>query len=343
MTPWFWLLLATLVGSAFFAGSETAVVSSDRVRQRAASERKRPLAGLAERLYTRPHHTLVVLLLGNNLVNILASICALMLTEAAFRRAGANLPVYWSDLISSIWIALLVLLMGEILPKSIGRQYALRLTRLVAPLLLVLRLVLRPLFWLFDGLGWTTRRLFRSRSRRPQTALSWETVKLHLETGRAEGVVAEHDEALIHRIGDLNRLTAESLMIPLADLCVHPVSGTVGQLRDELVRRREPRAFLYPDEPSHLVGLVTARRLLGQDEGKALADLAGNLRQVPAHRSLLDLIDELQLAQSKFAVVTDPWGRCLGAVFLVDLLRRIVHFHQDEQVGKNGSAGRDSR
>jgi CBS domain containing-hemolysin-like protein len=209
--------------------------------------------------------------------------------------------------------------------------------------ILLLILILRPLFWLFDGVGWLFRSLFGSRRARSTPTISWETVKLHLETGRAEGVVAEQDEALIHRIGGLNRLSADSLMIPLAELTVHPVSGTVGELRSVLVENRAPRVFLYRDEPRNLVGLIPARRLLGLEDSRPLAELAGNLKRVPAHRALLDLIDELQLTHSKFAVVTDIWGRCLGAVFLADLLRRIVHFHQDEQVGENGRDGADSR
>ncbi len=336
MNAWLWLLLGSLLASGFFSGSETAVVSSSRLRQRAARERGRLFAGLAERLHRRPEHTLVVLLLGTNLANVLASISALMITERGLHRLGLNLPAFWSDLLSSLWVAALVLVAGEVLPKNLGRLYALRITRFTAPLLLVLSALLRPLFWLFDLIGRLLRFLTGRGFGRQQAGVSWETVRLHLDAGRAQGVVGEREDLLIRRVALLNRLTAESLMTPLAQLDPYPVTGTLAGLRRRLAEKRASWSFLYEGRPENLVGLLPARRLLAQREGIALGNLATKPRRVPAHRPLLDLIDELQLTRSKLAVVTDLAGHCLGAVFLEDLLRQLVHFRRADQGTVNG-------
>ena len=108
MSGWLWLLLLALVGSAYFSGAETAVVSSGRLRQRDESDLGHRLARVAERVYRRRSQTLAVMLLGVNVFNVLASICALMLTEQALGALGLRLPVFWSDMISTLWITAVI-------------------------------------------------------------------------------------------------------------------------------------------------------------------------------------------------------------------------------------------
>ena len=315
-----WLLLASILGSAYFAASEIAVVSSDRLRHRAERESGRRLSGLAERLYRRPAQTLVVLLLGNNFVNITASICALLITETALHRLGLHLPAIWSDLISSLWISCVVLVFGEILAKAIGYAYALRLARLTAPILIGITTLLRPLFWIGDGFV----RLFLRKREKSDSRVSWETVRLHLEAGMAEGILAPEEDLLIRRIARLNRLTAEQLMTPLAELALYPESGDREGLRALLLARGARDCFLYRGSRGRVVGIVQARRLLDPDRSQTPARISLPLRQVPAHRPLLDLIDELQLTDSKRAVVTGLSGEARGVIFLDRLLRQLV-------------------
>ncbi len=335
MSGWLLLLLLAVIGSAYFAASEIAVVSSDRLRHRADRERGSRLAGLAERLYRRPEHTLTALLLGNNSVNILASICALMLTQSGLAALGFRLPAIWSDLLSSLWVSCLILIFGEVLAKGIGHSYALRLTRMTAPLLLVLILLLRPLFWIADIIAWP----FRRRRGEESSQVSWETIRLHLETGRAEGILAAEEEVLIRRIALLNRLTAETLMTPVADLTLFPESGTTGEMRQLMLERGAQHCFIHNPSPNRIVGLVKARRLLSGGSESRPTELALPVRQVPAHRPLLDLIDELQLTHSKLAVVCNLGGDACGVVFLDELLRQLVLF---QKPGENGLDSPDS-
>jgi len=329
MNGWLLALVLAVLGSAYFAGSETAVTSSDRFRQRAEGERGKRLARLAERLYHRPAHTLAALLLGNNVVNVLASISGLMLTERALAATGLALPDFWTDLISSLWVSTLLLVLGEALPKSVGHHYAERLTRATAPVLLPLVLALRPLLGLGDLIGRGLRRLFTGRPVAERPAVGWETVAMHLDAGLAQGVVAADEDALIRRIALLNRLDAGQLAAPLDELVLHPVDGDVEELRGRLAAARAPRAFLYKGQPDDLVGVIGSRRLLGPDPGLRLAEQVRSLRRVPAHRPILELIDELQGSNLKFAAVHDRDGRIRGVVFLEELLRELVTFRRD--------------
>jgi CBS domain containing-hemolysin-like protein len=324
MSAWLWLLLLALLGSAFFSGAETAMVSSGRLRQRAERDSGRRLAALAERLYRRREQTLATMLLGVNVFNVLASVCALLITERTLGAWGLRLPDVWNDLASTLWITAVVLVFSETLPKSIARLYAERVTRFAAPPLLVLAALLRPPYWLLEQLGRLIRRLFGGGRGAGAGAVSWETVQMHLEAGRAQGVLAAEETVLIRRIGLLSRLTARSLMVPLSNLCLSPADETVAQLKKRLAEAPSRFCFLYEGGRANLVGLMPARRLLGMPAASRVGDLASPLRRVPAHRSLLDLLDELQFTRSKFAVVTDLKGRSLGAVFLADLLAELV-------------------
>lgn len=333
MIGWIWLLGAALVASAYFAGSETALVSAGRLRHRAEKERGDRLAGLAERLYRRPEHTLSVLLIGNNAMAVLASICALMITEAVTARLNLSIAPFWSDLISSIWVAGLVLVCGEILPKSVAHHYALRISRQGAPLLLAFTILMHPVLWTLDGAVRLLRRLIGRRRVREET-VSWETVRLHLEAARAAGALGAEQEVVIHRIGLLGSLSAGNLMVPLEQLDTYPAGESAEGLRRIFAERGSSRAFLTDPGGRRLQGMLLARHLLTAEANVDLRALMTPLLRVPVHAPVLDLIDELQPSGRKVAVVTDELDRSLGVVFLEDLLRQLVQFRRADSASK---------
>jgi putative hemolysin len=332
MSIWLLVLLVALLGSAFFSGSETAMISSNRMRQRAAREEGRPLAAMAERLYRVPERMLAVLLLGTNVFNVLASVTAVLLTERLLVARGWHLPSLGIDMLATLWIAALVLVFGEVLPKGLGRVYADRITRAVSVLLVPLSWILWPLLFLLEGLSRLLGRLFSQGPTRGEIPLSWETVRLHVETGREEGMVAQEEEVLIGRIALLNRLSARSLMRPLSQLPLFPMEGNVGELLEYKPEGLPSRIFLFEKGSSNLTGCVASLKLLGQPADQVLSELASGLRNVPASRPLLDLIDELQFTHSKFALVTDLDGSALGVVFLRDLLEKLVRFKKSDDI-----------
>ena len=334
MSLWGLMLLFSLLGSAFFSASETAVVSSNRMRQRAAREQGRRLAGLAERLYRSPERTLAVLLLGNNVVNVLASVTAVLITQGLLDSWHRDLPAAGIDLIATLWIVPLVLVLGEVLPKGIGRSYADRLTRVAAPLLLPLCNLLWPLLTLLEIFSRWLGRLLSGAGEKVDDSLSWETVRLHVQAGREEGAVGHEEERLIGRIAQLNQLSARSLMRPLSELMLFPKEDRVGDLIASSREGLPVRVFLYRSDRRELDSFVASLHLLGQDPGRRLEELSSPLRRVPASRPLLDLIDELQFTHSKFAAVTDLEGRVQGVVFLRDLLERLVRLGRADTIGQ---------
>jgi len=340
MTLWLALFALALLGSATFSGSETAVIAAGRLRHRADRARGARLAGLAERLTRRPEHTLATLLIGNNLCNVLASLAGLLLTERALAARGLALSPVWNDLLASVWVTGVVLVFGEVLPKGVGHHYAFRISRLAAPLLLAIYSLLLPLVWLLELLVRLLRRLpgLGAAGEHGQP-ISWDTVRQHVEAGRAAGVVGEDQERAIERIGALGSLDAAGLMRPLPALCLFSVEGSADELRRLLVARRSPAAFLYEGRPSRLVGLLPARRLLGGDPYPDLRSLAKPLLQVDGGIPALELLDSLQPDGHTLAVVADSLGEARGAVYLEDVLRELLHQKEAAGWGGEGSQG----
>lgn len=340
MTLWPLLFTLALLGSAAFSSSETAVIAAGRLRHRADRARGARLAGLAERLTRRPEHTLATLLIGNNLCNVLASLAGLMLTEQALAARGLALSPVWNDLLASAWVTSIVLVFGEVLPKGIGHHYAFRISRLVAPLLLVIYTLLLPLVWLLDLLVRLLRRLpGLGTAGETGQRVSWETVRQHVEAGRAAGVVGEDQERAIERISALGSLDAEGLMRPLSALCLFPAEGSADALRRLLVVQGSPAAFLYEGRPSRLLGLLPARRLLGGDPYPDLRGLAKPLLQVDGGIPALELLDSLQPDGHTLAVVADSRGEARGAVYLEDVLRELLHQKEVAGWGEPGLPG----
>lgn len=323
MNTWIWIFIAAVLGSSYFASSETAFVTAGLLRQRRDRERGKRLASLAERLYRRPEHTLSVLLIGNNMVNVLASISGLMITELALSSLGIELSAAAGDLISSLWVAVLVLLFGEVLPKTIAHNYALRLSRLSAPPLLILAGLFGPPLWLLDRLVQLARRLLR-RGRGGGDEISWETVRLHLEAARAAGALGIEEEVVIRRIGLLGRLKVESMLVPLDSLPCFPVTGSLQDLRTRFGEVGGQRMFITDRESKRLLGVIPARRLLGLEEDRPLDLVLSPLFELPREALLLDLIDALQPRGRKFAAVVDSSGESLGVIFLEDILRQLL-------------------
>ena len=335
MSTWLLVFALAALGTAYFSGSETAVVAAGRLRHRADRDRGQRLAGFADRLHRHPERTLAVLLIGTNLCNVLAAMAGLLLTEAWLAAAGVHLGPVWNDLVSSLWVTALVLVVGEVLPKSIGHYYAFRISRLSAPLLLLFSILMLPLVLLLDGLIWLLRRLpgfgvGDEGGRR----VSWETVRQHVEAGRAAGVVGADQERAIEQISLLGELDAGHLMRPLSALTLFPVDGDAEELRRLLIASRSPAAFLYEGRPGHLLGVLPARRLLGGDLYPALGALMEPLLQVDGGIPALELLDSLQPEGHSLALVTDMAGEARGVVYLADVLRELLH--QKEAVGWGG-------
>ncbi|MEM7308709.1 MAG: hemolysin family protein [Planctomycetota bacterium] len=303
---WVWLLLVVLLFlSGLFSSSETALFSLS------ASQRGR--AGVAaRRLLQRPRDLLVVVLIGNILINVLFFA---FVTRLHSGDEG-------DDLLVDAGALLALLLCGEILPKTIGLRSRVGVARVTAPVLAVFGGVIKPLRAvlrrLLEVAGTVVSRFVRDDEVTP------EDLAQVLASGAAEGALHTVEAGLLAEIVELDDIRVREIMTPRVDALFVDLSE---EDRREVSRRAvlEKRSWLpvVDGNPDQLVGQVRVRDLVTKPE-RSIAQLVMPVKFVPEVASALDLLRTLQEDRVAEAVVLDEWGGTAGIVTIEDVFEEIV-------------------
>lgn len=316
-----WLALGGLLFLyIFFAAAETslfALTPLDRLRLK----EKQPRRGeLVESLLGQSNRLLVTLVVGLEVITILASVLATSLSLSL-----------WGDM--GKWVALLVmspllLLLGEIIPKSLALTYPARLAPLVAPLVNWAMVILTPfrVFLLHISRGLLVLLGFRPDLQVP--AVQQEDFVRMVEESHRGGMIAALEKDFIQNLLDFGEVTVGEIMVPRPDIFSLPIDMPVPQLIQAVKRSRYSRVPIYEDQPGNILGILHAKTLL-TISGKEISD-AGLIRNLlrPAHyvpesKKAFDLLTELQSQRLRLALVVDEYGALVGLVSVEDLLEEL--------------------
>ncbi len=303
----FGLLIGLLAAAGFFNASEAAVFSLTPAEKSAAG-------GPTRELLKEPRRLLVTILLSNLLVNLLYfSFAARLLPEG--RR--------WVELAVGLAVLLVLLVLGDIVPKVIALRARQRITQLNAPLLLVVVFLLRPvstpvlalLEALHRGpLNWIP----------PERAITAEVLARVLERGAEEGTLHEREADLLSGIIELDEIRVREIMTPRVDVLFLDVSG---KDREEVLRAAlESRTSWLPvidAEPDKIVGRVNLRDLVSEPD-RPIPQLVMPVKFVPEVASVLAVLQSLREDRTSEAVVVDEWGGTAGTVTVENVFEEIV-------------------
>lgn len=323
-------IFALLVFSAFFSGSETALTAASRNRLHGLAKQGDSRARVVIGLRQRNERLIGGILLGNNLVNILASALATGLLLRVFGDAGI---VY-----ATLGMTFLVLVFAEVLPKTYAMSHADRMALAVAAPVRILVYVLSPITHAIYLLVRTTLRLFG--------------IELGAELGRAEaeeelrgaidlheGVEPEsrHERQMLRSILDLDDVEVEEIMTHRRNVAMIDAEDKADAVVDQILASPFTRIPLYRGEQDNVIGVLHAkevlrelRRLGGDVSGIDFAQLAVAPWFVPDTTSLLDQLQAFRERRKHFAVVVDEYGSLMGIVTLEDILEEIVGEIEDE-------------
>jgi CBS domain containing-hemolysin-like protein len=307
-----------LLGSAFFSGSETALTSLPLTRLEALRERKGRLTRLAlDRWADAPQHVIATILVGNTLVNILASALA---TSISYQLTGSN-EVAWVVGI----MTLVILLFGEVTPKALARLNADRLAPLVAPPLYLLDLVLRPVTW---ALGLLARVLARrSEEAAPVTE---EDLVFMLRLAHRHAQLPHEARHQIESVLRLHRAIAREIMTPRPKVLTVDVAWGPEELRSFVAGQVHSRFPVVRGSPDDIVGVLHARSLLRLEPGQPWSDIVLPPVFIPETRAVADLLQDFRRRGQHLAIVLDEFGGLSGVVTLEDVLELVVGEIEDE-------------
>jgi len=315
------ILFALLFLSGFFSSSETALVAVGKVGARSLSKNGTRKAEIVKKLAEEPDALLTGVLIGNNVVNVAASAIA---TSLAIKAWGS-----WGLGIAIGLMTLLVLIFGEIIPKSIAVHHPERVSLFVCRPLYLLICAFRPISRFFVSLGGWVKRLLGVRVKE-EPAVSEEEVKTMLEIGEEEGTIEKGERIMMERVLTFTDTVVESVMIPKEKVFALDASLSVNEATGEVRRSGYSRIPVF--EKGRVVGILFAKDLLGNggEGSRSIKEVARPPYLVRETEHVDDLLRQFQKGRFHMAIVVGKDGGVKGLVTIEDLLEEIVGSISDE-------------
>ncbi len=328
-----WLIIAAILllvaVSAFFSGSETALTAASKARMHQLEKSGDRRAAIVSRLIGDRERLIGAILLGNNVVNILASALATSVLLTLFGQAGVAY--------ATIGMTLLVLVFGEILPKTLAIGAPDRVARGVAPVVSVLVTVLSPIVY---GVQVFVRLILRATGwgGSGDTVLSaTDEIRGQVDLLHAEGSVVKSDRDRLGGLLDLGELAVSDIMVHRTDMHAVNLGEPTEKIVDGILSSPYTRVPLWEGEPENIVGVVhtkdLVRALKGTGDDMTLLDIRRIAKKpwfIPETTEVSDQLNAFLKRKSHFALVVDEYGEVQGLITLEDIIEEIVGEISDE-------------
>jgi len=316
----FGALVFLLILSAFFSGSETALMTLNRYRLRHLADAGHPGAKLARQLLDKPDRLIGLILLGNNFVNILASSLA---TIIAIRLGGEGAIAIAAGLLT-----LVVLIFSEVAPKTMAALYPERIAFPAAWVYTPLLRLLFPLVWLVNLMANTVLRLIGIFPEDAEgNALSRE--ELRTVVNEAGAMIPKRHQKMLLNILDLEKVTVDDIMVPRSEIDGVDLDDPFDVILEQLEKMPYTRVLVYRGSIDHVVGFVHSRRAMhslldGELDRATFERLVREPYFIPKGTPLNRQLLNFQRNRRRTALVVDEYGDVQGLVTMADLLEEIV-------------------
>ena len=321
------MMAVCLLLSAYFSATETAFSSANTTRLKTLAEKGNGSAALALKLLEQYDRLLSTILIGNNIVNIATASIGTVLFVRHYGDAGAT--------ISTVVVTVVVLIFGEISPKSIAKDCAEKCAMLSAPILRVLIWVLLPLNWLFSLWKKLLSRVFRLSG---ESKMSQEELLMLVDEVQQEGSIDRDEGELLKNAIGFSEQEAQDILIHRVDLAALPVTASKEEVAALFTQTKYSRLLVYDGSIDHILGTVHQKDFYvgcGVTD-KPLRDIIAPPVFALENEPIRLLLKKLQQAKTHVAVVVDEYGGTCGIVTMEDILEELVgeiwDEHDEEEV-----------
>ena len=323
--PLLYVFIVVLIAlSAYFSSTETAFSSVSKVRLKHYEDIGDPRAKKALYISDRYDDALSAILIGNNIVNIAASSIG---TVICTKIVGSK----WGPGVSTLVMTMLVLIFGEILPKTYAKENADKVALGSAKILFGIMKVFKPLVAVFVKLKTGVMRILGSKSDLP--SVTEEELKYIIEEIEDEGVLEQHESELIQSALDFNDITVSEILTPRVDVVSVSCNASVDEVKDLFLTERFSRLPVYDKTVDNIIGIVSSKDFFAAyiaDRNFPLSTIVQDVMYVPPKKPIAELLKELQKAKDQMAIVIDQYGGTLGIITLEDILEELVGEIWDE-------------
>ena len=314
------IMAICLIGSAFFSSSETAFtcVSKSKLKTLAADGNK--TAALALKMSENYDKLLSTLLVGNNIVNILLSSVATLWFLDLLRGTTAET---YAATISTAVITVVVLIFGEITPKSLAKDHSVGFTLGVTRILRLIQIILTPINLIF--IGW--KKLLNLIFKPSNESVTEDEVLTLVDEAHEEGVIDEYNKELIENIFEFDDMTAGEISVHRTEITMLCIEDTVEEWNETIANSRYSRYPVYGESMDDIIGILNAReyfRIEEKTRENVMRDAMTPAYFVPQGVKADVLFRNMKEKHEYFAVVLDEYGGLHGIVTLTDLVECIV-------------------
>lgn len=337
----FGIVVLLLIISAFFSASETGITAASRAKIHKLKMEGNRRAKLVSKLRQEKEKLIGGILFGNNVVNIAAS----AITTSLFLKLFGDDGVY----IATAVVTVLVVIFGEVMPKTYALTFPEKVAMRVAPLLSLIVTLFAPITHTVQFLVSRTFRIFRISQKNDNDLSGADALRGAIELQLQEGGVVKNDRDMLGSILDLSEMEVGEIMIHRKQMDMLRSDMPTEAIIDFVLSTLHTRIPVYSDSPDNIIGILHAKellKLLKRGERKSLTtdDILKMLKKpwfIPETTTLRDQLHAFMKARNHLAIVIDEYGSVLGLVTLEDILEEIVGQIDDEHDSKSAVAKKE--
>lgn len=319
------LLVILLILSGFFSMSETALMSVSKIRLRHMVDEGVKGAKLLEKLIEEPNRLLGAILIGNNIVNIGASAIA---TTLATQLIGGSRGTAVATGIMTV----LVLIFGEITPKSIAKQNSENVSLKVAKPINLIVMVLRPFVFVFSAISSLCIKLLGGDPKATEPFITEEELKTMVGVSEEEGVLENVEKEMIFNVFDFVDAQVKDVMIQRVDIVALDKDVTYEEVLATIKKEQFSRIPIYDESIDNIIGILNVKELILNNKDKEfnVLDYVREPFYTFEFKKIKEVFNEMKKSRNHISIVLDEYGGTVGIITIEDLIEEIVGDIEDE-------------
>ena len=319
------LILILLIGlSAFFSSAETALTTVNKIRIRNLAEAGDKSAVTLTKVLEDQGKMLSAILVGNNVVNLTASSMSTTLAMNIWSNKAVG--------IATGVLTLVILVFGEISPKTISTLYSEKISLKYAKIIYMFMTVMTPVIYAVNVLSSGFLRLVHVEPNRKQEAITEDELRTIVEVSHEEGVIESEEKKIINNVFDFGDSVAKDIMVPRIDMAMVEVGATYDELIDIFREEKYTRMPVYEETTDNVIGIINMKDvlLIDRNEEFHVRDLLREPLYTYEYKNTAELMVEMRQTSNNMIIVLDEYGATAGMITLEDLLEEIVGEIRDE-------------
>ena len=317
------ILFILLMLSGFFSSAETALTTVNQIRIRNLAEDGNKRAKKVIKVTGNSGKMLSAILIGNNIVNVAA---ASLTTSLAYSLGGPFVAV------ASGIITVLILIFGEITPKTLATIHAEKISLVYAPVIDFFMKIMTPVIFVINGLSMIVLYILRVDPNDKNRAMTENELRTIVDVSHEDGVIEEEEKEMIYNVFDLGDARAKAVMVPRVHVTFADVNSTYDELIEIFREDKYTRLPVYEETTDNVVGTINMKDLLLYKNTKEfnIRDILREAYFTYEYKAISELLVEMRQASFNIAIVLDEYGETSGLITLEDILEEIVGEIHDE-------------